>query len=129
MVKKGDLVEFKPGLFGVEIPKNYGIFLRSYKKKSSKVRIIELFTLKGKQETKQSNLFKKTFGESIQLQGSTLPQGKELTKQLALMIDRVNAKAAKLDKLDKTMGELNERELWKKLVNAKLFDLDKSYSV
>jgi exoribonuclease R len=122
VVKKGDLVEFKPGLFGVEIPKNYGIFLRSYKKKSSKVRIIELFTLKGKQETKQSNLFKKTFGESIQLQGSTLPQGKELTKQ-------VNAKAAKLDKLDKTMGELNERELWKKLVNAKLFDLDKSYSV
>ena len=36
MATKGELVEFKPGLFNIEIPDNYGIFVKTFKKKNSK---------------------------------------------------------------------------------------------
>ncbi|NHJ31726.1 MAG: hypothetical protein FK732_02580, partial [Asgard group archaeon] len=129
MAKKGELVEFKPGLFGMEMPQNFGIFIRSFKKKNTKSRVIELFTLKGIKETKQTNVFKKSLGEAIQLMGNSLPPTKDLSQQLKAMILRVNSKTKKMQKIDETLGKLTERDLWKKVVTAKIYEIDKDYSV
>lgn len=129
VVQKGELVEFKPGLFGIEMPENYGIFIRSFKKKNSKDRYVELYTIKGKQETKHTNMNKKSFGEFIQLKNENLPQGNELNKELRELIKRVNSRAAKVQKAEKESGELSEIALWKKLTSARLYESAKAYSV
>ncbi|MHA2249344.1 MAG: RNB domain-containing ribonuclease [Candidatus Kariarchaeaceae archaeon] len=129
MAKKGELVEFKPGLFGIEIPENYGIFIRSFKKKNSKSRFIELFTTKGTKETKQTNVFKKSLGEVIQLKGHNLPPAKEFSQELKAMILRVKSKTLAMQKVDETLGKLSERDLWKKLLKSKFYEVNKGFSV
>ncbi|MHA2504267.1 MAG: hypothetical protein ACXAE3_15525, partial [Candidatus Kariarchaeaceae archaeon] len=74
MVNKGDLVEFKPGLFGIDPPNNYGIYIRRYRDKRSKGHMVELYTVKGIQSTSDKNLEKKTFGKTLQLKGDLLPE-------------------------------------------------------
>ncbi|MCH8906726.1 MAG: hypothetical protein IH840_06525, partial [Candidatus Heimdallarchaeota archaeon] len=130
MVKKGDLVEFKPGLFGIEIPDNYGIFVRSLKKKSSRERIVELMTTKGKQSTKQTNVMtKQNLGESLQLQDNQLPQGKEMTVLLKDMIKRVQDRSDKISKIEKEAGELSERALWVKVTKSKFYPNTEEFTV
>lgn len=129
MATKGELVEFKPGLFNIEIPDNYGIFVRSFKKKNSKDRYIELFTIKGKQETKQRNVMKNKLGEFIPLKGNNLPAANEISKELKVLINRVVSRQKKVAKVEETIGELNERSLWKKLLNSSFYSIDEDYSV
>ena len=130
VVKKGDLVEFKPGLFGIEIPDNYGIFVRSLKKKSSRERIVELMTTKGKQSTKQTNVMtKQNLGESLQLQDNQLPQGKEMTVLLKDMIKRVQDRSDKISKIEKEAGELSERALWVKVTKSKFYPNTEEFTV
>jgi exoribonuclease R len=126
---KGELIEFKPGLFDIEIPDNYGIFVRTFKKKNSKDRFVELFTIKGKQETKQRNILKKKLGEFIPLKANNLPPANELTKELKVLINRVVSRHQKVTKVEETIGELNERSLWKKITNASFYSPDDDYSV
>lgn len=129
MATKGELVEFKPGLFNIEIPDNYGIFIRSFKKKNSKDRYIALFTIKGTQETKQRNVMKKKLGEFIPLKANNLPPANEMSKELKILISRVVSIQEKVAKIEETIGELNERSLWKKLVNSSFYSADEDYPV
>ncbi|OLS25762.1 MAG: Ribonuclease R [Candidatus Heimdallarchaeota archaeon LC_2] len=129
VAKTGELVEFKPGLFNIEIPNNYGIFVKSFKKKNSKDRFVVLITVKGKQETKQQNVMKRKFGEFIQLKGNTLPPINEVTQQLNNLITRVVIRKDKVAKVEETIGELNERGIWKKLINSTFYDPKKDYSL
>ncbi|MFV2013864.1 MAG: RNB domain-containing ribonuclease, partial [Candidatus Heimdallarchaeota archaeon] len=112
-----------------EIPENYGIFVRSFKKKNSKERYVELFTIKGRQETKQRNLLKRKLGEFIPLKANHLPPANEITKELKILINRVVTRQQKVAKVEETIGELNERSLWKKLLNSSFYAPNKDYSV
>lgn len=129
MATKGELVEFKPGLFEIEIPDNYGIFVKTFKKKNSKERFVELFTIRGKQETKQRNLLKKKLGEFIPLKANNLPPANELTKELKVLINRIVSRHQKVTKIEETIGELNERSLWKKLLKSSFYSVEEDYTV
>ncbi|MDH5400986.1 MAG: ribonuclease R [Candidatus Heimdallarchaeota archaeon] len=127
MAKQGDLVEFKAGLFGIEIPNNYGIFIKRYRNKKTKNHIVELFTIKGKQETIPKNIENRDFGKSIQLIGDQLPQPKDMKKRLDEWIRELKINQEKISKTLASSGSLSERELWVKLQNQK--EIKEEYSL
>ncbi|RMG37812.1 MAG: RNB domain-containing ribonuclease [Methanobacteriota archaeon] len=112
MPSKGELVEFKPGLFGIQAPNNFGIFVRSSKRK--KGVIITLYTLRGMQELKQSNVYKSTFGRSVQLKNGQLPPEKEMRQRLNQWIKEIAKERGESGSA--TGGQLTEKRLWQLLI-------------
>ncbi len=126
MVKTGELIEFKSGLFGIDIPNNYGVFIRRFRKKNSKVNFVEIYTIKGKFETKMENIVKKSFGKTIQLRNNQLPDGKEIKKHLKMWISELQRIDKKVE--SKVSEQLTERALWKTVVNHEGYTTDRTYS-
>lgn len=119
MASKGDLVEFKPGLFGLNPPENVGIFIRSMKRK--KGVFVKLYTLKGEQETKNSNLSKKKFGEKVLLRGGNLPDAKEMKERLQYWIKEIQKQEKRDAALADRQGKLTEKALWQKALQKGTF--------
>ncbi len=113
MASRGELVEFKPGLFGLGEPNNFGIFVKSSKRK--KGVFVQLYTLKGIRETKQNNLYKAKFGYFVQLKGGSLPPEKELKERLSEWIKLVQTERGNSG-AGSELGALTERTLWDKLI-------------
>ncbi|MCK5346781.1 MAG: hypothetical protein KAR20_25410, partial [Candidatus Heimdallarchaeota archaeon] len=122
MAKPGDLVEFKPGTFGIEIPENFGIFIKRYRDKNRKVNMVSLYTTKGIQKTKQSNVNKKNFGKSMQLEGDRLPKEKELKKRLLDWMRQVHEADEKIQ--SHVSETLTERTLWDKITETGKINLE-----
>ncbi len=112
MPSKGELVEFKPGLFGIQEPNNFGIFVRSTKRK--KGVLVTLYTIRGMQELKQSNVYKSTFGRSVQLRNGELPPEKEMKERLQQWIKEIAKERG--ESASQTAGQLTEKTIWQLLV-------------
>jgi exoribonuclease R len=115
MASKGELIEFKPGTFGIQAPNNIGIFVQS--RKTKKGVIVTIYTIRGQQETKSQNILKKSFGEFVQLQNNMLPPDKELKVRLEGWIKQLSQMDAEEKTIAERMGELTERSLWEKTVD------------
>ncbi len=122
MVKTGDLVMFKPGLFEIEIPNNYGIFVKRFRRKNSKDNFVQLYTIKGNQETKYVNINKKRLGRHIQLRGGVLPEAKEIRKRLIAWIKELSEIDEKVQ--DAVTVTLNEKNLWEKVIDTNQSAMD-----
>ena len=72
-LKRGNVIEFKPGLFGIQPPENIGIILQRLTRK--KEVFIEVYTAKGVKELKQNQLTKKSFPDKLDIPFS-LPSNK-----------------------------------------------------
>lgn len=114
MASKGELVQFKPGTFGINAPNNYGIYISS--KKMKRGVLVKILTIHGVRETKRDNLYKKSYGEKVQLVNNQLPPEKELKARLKQWIKGMASRQEKEAKEADRLGELNERSLWKKAI-------------
>ncbi len=109
-MKKGDLVEFKPGTFGIDPPNNLGIVLDRYSKK--KTVLIQLMTVKGKQEAKADKITKRKFNVRIDLSDPQKAKPEELKARLVHWIKEFNISDTGRKKSSK---KLSERALWEKV--------------
>ena len=64
-MKRGNVIEFRPGLFGIQPPENIAIVLQRLTRK--KEIFIEAFTTKGIKELRQNQLTKRSFPDKIDL--------------------------------------------------------------
>jgi len=124
MVSKGELVQFKPGTFGINSPKNFAIYISS--KKMKRGVLVKLLTIHGVRETKRVNLYKASYGESVQLVNNHLPPEKELRARLNQWIKGMASRKAKEASEAERLGELNERGLWMKAIEVAKADPEKS---
>ena len=62
-MKRGNVIEFKPGLFGIQPPENIGIFLQRLTRK--KDVFIEAYTVKGINEFRLYQLTMRSFGDCM----------------------------------------------------------------
>ncbi len=109
LVKKGDLVEFKPGTFGIDPPNNLGIVLDRYSKK--KTVLVQLMTVKGKQEAKVDKITKRKFNVKVDLSDPQKAKPEELKARLIHWIKEFNVSGVERKKSSK---KLSERALWEK---------------
>jgi len=133
-LKKGELIEFKAGLFGIQPPANLGIILKRYTRK--KVVILELLTVKGFKEIKASHLTRRAFNQKIdvsgavklkknQLQEELMPQLQEWIKQFSRgsSSGKKTAKDRSIEEKSSTGPPRSQRELWER-VNRKIKQSD-----
>jgi len=127
MPSKGELVEYKPGLFGIQPPKNYGIYIRRYRHKNSKTHMVELYTVKGTQQTAEKNIENKSLGKSLQLKNDRLPDSKILKGRLKTWIMEIESERSKMAEAAEKAGKFSERALWVKLKETDRLDGEYSY--
>ncbi len=106
-VKVGDLVEFKPGTFGIDPPYNLAIVLDRYTRK--KVAFVQLLTIKGKQEVKADKITKRKFHVRADLSSPEKVKMEELKARLQHWIKEFNIEGQTKEVLKK---KLTERKLW-----------------
>lgn len=120
-MKRGNLVEFKPGLFGLQPPDNLGIFLDRTTRK--KIVYVTVFTLKGVRELKAAQLQKRKFKYSIDIPKSlsgpkldTLlrPRLQDLINKHGTKEKQATLVASQGDEEEETILPPNdEHELWR----------------
>ena len=114
MPSKGEFIKFKPGIFGIREPNNYGIFIKT--KRLKRMVRAEIFTINGKQTTPLTNLYKDSFGEYIQLSNTELPQASELKVKLLAFISLIGSRVEQEQFVADKHGVLSEPSLWKKAI-------------
>ena len=117
-MKRGNVIEFKPGLFGIQPPENLGIILQRITRK--KEVFIEVYTTKGTKELRQNQLTKKSFPDKLEIPFS-LPTNKLhslLQPKLQDLINQVGKKSSitsflqKDDQSETIFPPTDENHLW-----------------
>ncbi|MHB8585920.1 MAG: RNB domain-containing ribonuclease [Thermoplasmatota archaeon] len=103
-MKTGDLVEFRSGLFGIEAPKNVGIYLE--REKRGKQFFAVLWTTKGRKEILTDHL--KGVRISARLEETT---EEALQSRLAQLLEEVAGQPK--GKPVSQPGEITDRDLWR----------------
>ncbi len=119
-MKKGKLIEFKVGLYGLNPPNNLGIVINSRTRK--KERILEVFTLKGIREIKSKHVnTKRKFIDNIDIPSSL--KAKLITRELQPRLEHLIGKydrgkpgqkrdITETDTAKITNPPISDRELW-----------------
>lgn len=107
-MRPGDLVEFKDGLFGIQAPRNLGIFLERRKRKKDYFAV--LVTVKGTKEVKPEQLTKRRFHAAV----DPAADEADLVARLGDLI--AQAGSGKLETEPEAGEGPSERELWERLV-------------
>ncbi|MFX1513298.1 MAG: hypothetical protein ACFFCQ_11985, partial [Promethearchaeota archaeon] len=120
-MKKGKLIEFRAGLYGINPPNNLGIVLKKGSRK--KETILDVFTTKGIREIKGNHLTKRKFPDQIEIPASMKAKviARELQPRLDHFIEKYGRSVADIQKRGRITdgtykGEklppLSDRELW-----------------
>lgn len=118
-LKRGNVIEFKPGLFGIQPPENIGIILKRLTRK--KEVFIEVYTTKGVKELRQNQLTKKSFPDKMDIPFSLPPNKLHslLQPKLQDLINQVGKKvttssSVQRDDQSETIYPPNdENQLWR----------------
>lgn len=94
-MKRGNIIEIKPGLFGLKPPNNIAVFLDRITRK--KEIFFQIYTLQGKKEIKRNQLNKKTFPDAK----INLPKGLPDKKLDSLIKPRLQDIINKLENKEK----------------------------
>ena len=105
MTKPGDVVEFKPGLFGLEAPRNVAVLLDRWRKKG--VPWVRLMTLDGEKEAKAEHLTRRAFRARHE---GDLKDGPAVLSRLRHLATE-HAGGALAEHAEEDMGQL-EQALW-----------------
>ncbi len=111
MTKPGDVVEFKPGLHGLESPRNVGILLDRFRKKGTPW--VRLVTLDGAKEIKAEHLSRKAFKARYE---GDLKDTNAVQTRLAHLIQQ-NATGALAEQEEDDLSRLEEA-LWDSTCDA-----------
>ena len=118
-MKRGNVIEFRPGLFGIQPPENIAIVLQRLTRK--KEIYIEAFTIKGVQQLRPNQLTKKSFPDKMDIPFS-LPANKVsslLKPKLQDIISQVGKQDSKPtsgqknDFADTIYPPSDENQLWR----------------
>ena len=118
-MKRGNVIEFKPGLFGIQPPENVGIFLQRLTRK--KEVFIETYTIKGIREFRLNQLTKRIFPDTMDIPFS-LPANKLhslLQPKLQDLINQIGKKekltspSPKDDSSETIYPPSDENHLWR----------------
>lgn len=108
-MKPGDLVEFKPGLFGLKPPKNVGVYLDRVQRK--KVFFVVLWTVKGRLEVKADNVTKRRIATRLDAPYDDAT----LQSRFAQLLHDVGK--GELVQQAEAPGDLNEHQLWERVAS------------
>ena len=119
ILKRGNVIEFRPGLFGIQPPENIGIILQRITRK--KEVYVETFTTKGVKELRLNQLTKRSFPDKMDIPFS-LPSNKIhslLQPKLQDLINQVGKKSSsvinkqKYDSSETIYPPNDENHLWR----------------
>ena len=118
-MKRGNVIEFKPGLFGIQPPENIGIFLQRLTRK--KEVFIDAYTVKGIKEFRLNQLTKRSFPDTMDIPFS-LPANKlhlllqpklqDLINQIGKK-DKLTSPSPKDDSSETIYPPSDENHLWR----------------
>ncbi|MFX0205103.1 MAG: RNB domain-containing ribonuclease [Candidatus Hodarchaeota archaeon] len=120
-MKKGKLIEFKSGLYGINFPNNLGIVIK--KRSRKKETILDVFTTKGIREIKGNHVTKRKFPDQIEIPPSMKSKAviHELKPRLEHFIEKYGHKTTDIQRKRQKGEEIykgeklapsTDRELW-----------------
>lgn len=108
-MRAGTVVELKPGLFGLEAPKNLGVYLDRRKRK--KEFLLVVVTIKGAKEVRREQVTKRRF--QVELDAGA-PEGDLVKRLKALVAERAEGKLTEETEEEGGEKEWSERRVWEK---------------